>query len=158
MTKKSGHAALFLCRAARFCRLTFDLTAGMLSSTQEGRFMKSTPTRLAAFWLAVAGMAFFAMAASSPQCARTSENVTGPSLGAQGTADACTQGCIDAYQSAKKAEQARFKAAMAACNGDLVCREATSEAHDAIVLELVADKDACIANCAHQQGTGLGGQ
>lgn len=120
--------------------------------------MKSTRTLRVAFWLAVAGMAFFAMAASSPQCARTSESVTGPSLGAQGTADACTQGCIDSFQNAKKAEQARFKAAMAACNGDLACREAESDAHDAIVLELVADKDACIANCSHQQGTGLGGQ
>jgi len=120
--------------------------------------MKSTRTLRVAFWLAVAGMAFFAMAASSPQCARTSESVTGPSLGAQGTADACTQGCIDSYQLAKKAEQVRFKAAMVACNGDLACREAESDSHDAIVLELVADKDACIANCAHQQGTGLGGQ
>ena len=120
--------------------------------------MKSTPPRQAAFWLAVAGMAFFAMAASSPQCARTSENVTGPSLGAQGTADACTQGCIDSYQASKKAEQVRFKQAMAACNGDEACRHAESDIHDSIVAELVADKDACIANCAHQQGTGLGGQ
>src|SRR5262245_45292118 len=120
--------------------------------------MKSTPTRQLALWLAVAGMAFFAMAASSPQCARTSESVTGPSLGAQGTADACTQGCIDDYQTKKKAEIARFKTAMVVCNGDLACREAESVVHDAIVLELVADKDACIADCSHQQGTGVGGQ
>jgi len=120
--------------------------------------MKSTRTLRVAFWLAVAGMAFFAMAASSPQCARTSESVSGPSLGAQGTADACTQGCVDAYQNAKKAEQARFKNAMRACNGDLACRAAESAAHDAIVAELASDKDACIADCSHQQGTGLGGQ
>jgi hypothetical protein len=103
-------------------------------------------------------MAFFAMAASSPQCARTSESVTGPSLGAQGTADACTQGCVDSYQSSKKAEQVRFKAAMVACNGDLACRDAESVIHARIVDELAADKDACITNCTHQQGTGLGGQ
>jgi len=120
--------------------------------------MKSTRTLRVAFWLAVAGMAFFAMAASSPQCARTSENVTGPSLGAQGTADACTQGCIDSYQAAKKAEQVRHKAAMAACNGDEACRAAEGATTEAIKLELAADKDACIVNCAHQQGTGLGGQ
>ncbi|HET9233801.1 MAG TPA: hypothetical protein VFP10_06655 [Candidatus Eisenbacteria bacterium] len=120
--------------------------------------MKSTRTLRVAFWLAVAGMAFFAMAASSPQCARTSENVTGPGLDSQGAASACTQGCIDTYQTAKKAEQTRFKAAMAACNGDLVCRESQSAIHDAIVLELAADKDACIANCSHEQGTGTGGQ
>jgi hypothetical protein len=120
--------------------------------------MKSTRTLRVAFWLAVAGMAFFAMAASSPQCARTSESVTGPSLGAQGAADLCTQGCIDEYQVAKKALQAQFKLDMAACNGDIACREATAAAHDLLVDELVADKDACIANCSHQQGTGLGGQ
>jgi len=120
--------------------------------------MKSTRTLRVAFWLAVAGMAFFAMAASSPQCARTSESVTGPSLGAQGTADACTQGCIDSFQSARKAEQIRHKAAMSACNGDQACRDAEEAADIAIKAEQVVDKDACIANCAHQQGTGLGGQ
>jgi len=120
--------------------------------------MKSFRTRHAAFWLIVAGMAFFSMAASHPQCARTSESVTGPSLGAQGATDACTQDCIDAYQSAKKAEQTRFKAAMAACNTDQDCRAAESAAHDAIVAEMAEDKDACITNCQHQQGAGVGGQ
>lgn len=120
--------------------------------------MKSSRTRHAAFWLIVAGMAFFSMAASQPQCARTSENVSGPSLGAQGTTDECTQDCIGAYQTAKKAEQSRFKAAMSACNTDEACREAESAAHDEIVAELAGDKDACIANCSHQQGSGIGGQ
>ena len=120
--------------------------------------MKSSRTRHAAFWLLVAGMAFFSMAASHPQCARTSGSVTGPSLGAQGAADACSQDCIDAYQAAKKAEQARFKAAMAACNTDPACRDAESATHDEIVAEMAADKDACIIDCQHQQGSGLGGQ
>jgi hypothetical protein len=120
--------------------------------------MNSARTRTAAFWLIVTGMAFFSMAASNPQCARTPESVTGPSLGAQGTLDACSQGCIDTYQSAKKAEQTRFKEAMAACNNDPACRDAESAAHDEIVAELVADKDACITNCQHNQGSGIGGQ
>ena len=120
--------------------------------------MKSSRNRHAAFWMLVAGMAFFSMAASQPQCARSSEGVTGPSLGAQGTQDACSQDCIDTYQAAKKTEQARFKAAMAACNNDEACRAAVSAAHDEIVAELAADKDACIINCQHDQGTGLGGQ
>ena len=115
-------------------------------------------SKYAALWLLVAGLAFFALAASSPQCARSADNVTGPGLDAQGSADVCTQGCIDSYHIAKKAEQARFKAAMAVCNGDDACRDNQSAIHDAIVAELAADKDACIANCAHEQGAGTGGQ
>ena len=120
--------------------------------------MKSRRTLRVALWLAVAGMAFFAMAASSPQCARTAENATGPSLNSQGAADACTQACIDTYQAAKKQERIRFKAAMAACNGNTECRDNEAAAHEAIVAELEADKDACIANCSHEQGAGTGGQ
>jgi|GEM_PF-7025907 len=120
--------------------------------------MNSARTRNGAFWLLVTGMAFFTMAASNPQCARTSESVTGPSLGAQGTQDACNQDCVSTYQSAKKAEQARFKAAMAACNNDPACKDSESATHDEIVAELAADKDACVADCTHQQGSGIGGQ
>jgi hypothetical protein len=120
--------------------------------------MKSSRTRHAAFWSIVTGMAFFSMAASSPQCARTSQSVNGPSLGAQATADACSQDCVATYQAAKKGEQTRFKAAMTACNDDPACRAAESATHDEIVAELAADKDACITNCQHEQGTGIGGQ
>jgi hypothetical protein len=111
-----------------------------------------------ALWLVVSALSFFALAASSPQCARTSETPLAPSLGAQASDGACSQGCIDTFQQAKKAEQARFKEAMAACNGDEACRAAESATHDAIVEELTADKDGCIADCNHQQGTGTGGQ
>ena len=111
-----------------------------------------------ALWLVMSSLSFFALAASSPQCARTSETPLAPSLGAQASDGSCSQGCIETFQAAKKAEQTRFKAAMDACNGDPVCRDAESVAHDAIVTELAADKDACITDCNHQQGTGTGGQ
>ncbi len=120
--------------------------------------MQSSRTRQAAFWLIVTGMAFFAMAASNPQCARTSETALAPGLGAQAADGACSQDCIDTFQEAKKAEQARYKDAMSNCNGDEACREAESATHNSIVAELVADKDNCIVNCSHQQGTGVGGQ
>ena len=120
--------------------------------------MNSARIRHAAFWLIVTGMAFFSLAASSPQCSRTPVSVTGPSLGAQGSGDACSQGCIDVFQAAKRAEQVRFKAAMAACNTDADCRAAESATHDEIVAELAADKDACLVNCLHDQGGGVGGQ
>jgi len=117
-------------------------------------FMKS---KHAALWFAVAGLAFFALAASSPQCARTSETL-GPSLDSQAASSECSQACIDAYHTAKKAEQVRFKVAMNNCNGNPECRETESDLHESIVDELAADKDACIANCAHEQGAGTGGQ
>ena len=120
--------------------------------------MKATPTLQAAFWSAVAGMAFFAMAASSPQCTRTPESVNGLDLGTQGSENDCTQDCIDRFQGFKRQEQQRFKAVMAACNGDDACRARESALHDQVVAEIAADKDACIANCAHEQGTGVGGQ
>lgn len=121
--------------------------------------MNSARTLRVAFWLAIAAMAFFAMAASSPQCARSTDNPVTPALGTlEAGGNACVQGCIDAFQLAKKDEQARFKAAMAACNGDYGCRAEQSMIHDMIVAELVMDKDACVLDCEHQQGTAVGGQ
>ena len=121
--------------------------------------MKSTRTLRVAFWLAVAGMAFFAMAASSPQCARTSESPLTPSLSTQaGGNGACSQACIDDFQALRKAEIARFKSAIAACNGDQACKDAETLVDQAIKAEQVVDKDACIANCSHQQGAGTSGQ
>jgi len=116
-------------------------------------------SRYAALWLLVSALAFFAMASSSPQCARTSESPLVPSLNTQaGGNGACSQGCIDDFQAHKKDEQARFKGAMDACNGDETCQAEQSAIHDAIVAELVADKDACVTNCSHTQGSGTSGQ
>jgi len=108
-------------------------------------------------WLAVAVLAVFAMAASSPQCARTTENPMIPSLQPLGQSP-CNAGCLDAFKTDKAAEKTRFKAAMAACNGDLDCRAAESEIHNLIVAELVVVKDDCLLDCQHQQGAGTGGQ
>ena len=68
------------------------------------------------------------------------------------------QGCQDTFKTAKKEEQARYKAAKKACNGDAACQEEEAAIHDYINDELVADKDACIDNCNHQQGAASGGQ
>ena len=120
--------------------------------------MNSARTLRVAFWLAMAAMAFFAMAASSPQCARGTDSPVTPELGTLAGGNPCVQACIDYFQQAKRDEWVRFKAAQAACNGDKDCRAEQSMIHSMIVDELVADKDACIVNCEHQQGTALGGQ
>ena len=121
--------------------------------------MKSLSPLRVSLWVLVAGMAFFVMAASSPQCARSDDRALNPSFETQGDAIGfCVQICIDDFQAAKKVEQARHKAAMRACNADPVCQYEESWLHDMIVLELVAIKDACIVACEHQQGAAAGGQ
>ena len=107
-------------------------------------------------WSGVAISAFFAMAASAPQCSRTEEMPLNPSIESLADGNPCVQGCIADYQAAKKAEQARFKAAMEACNGDSGCREDEAIIHELILGELVQAKDDCIVNCDHQQGSGTG--
>ena len=106
----------------------------------------------------IAGVAFFAMAASSPQCARTEDSAMSPQVGALAEGNTCTQGCIDAFQSAMKSEQARFKAAIQACEGDEACEAAAEAEHEAMIGEIQADKADCFQNCTHEQGGGTSGQ
>ena len=70
----------------------------------------------------------------------------------------CVQDCQDAFKEAKKAEQARFKAAKKACNGEPGCQAEETAIHALINKEINADKDACIQACNHQQGEASGGQ
>ena len=121
--------------------------------------MKSLSPLRGTFWVLVAVMSVFVMASSSPQCARSNDLALNPTL--QNTGDAfgfCKQECIDQFQLDKKDEQARHKDAIKACNGDIDCKQAESDLHNAIIADLVLVKDACIVACEHQQGAGLAGQ
>jgi hypothetical protein len=106
----------------------------------------------------VAISTFFAMAGSAPQCSRTEEMSLNPTLESLADGNPCVQACIGDYQTAKKAEQVRFKAAMEACNGSSDCREEEATIHDQVLGELAQAKDDCIVNCEHQQGDATGGQ
>jgi hypothetical protein len=122
--------------------------------------MKRTQPATQALWLAIGVTAFFVMASSSPQCARSSDHALNPTLDAATSnpvAD-CKQGCIETFQHDKAEEQARHKAAVAGCNGDGDCKSRESELHSSIIDDLVAIKDACKLACEHQQGSGIGGQ
>jgi hypothetical protein len=119
--------------------------------------MKRVLTTKMTLWLALATATVVLMAASSPQCARSADTVSGPALQTS-AANTCVQDCQATFKAAKKEEQARYKAAKAACNGDAECRAEEAAIHDYINDELVADKDACIDNCNHQQGAATGGQ
>lgn len=119
--------------------------------------MKSLKPLRISFWMAIAALSFFAMAASSPQCARSTDTLNGPALQTS-AANTCVQDCQAVFKAAKKEEIARHKAAVKACNGDLECKAEEAAIHDYINNEIVADKDACIDACSHQQGTAVGGQ
>jgi len=121
--------------------------------------MKSTlPIRSTIFWFAIGVMVFFTMAASSPQCAR-SDNAVAPVLTTQaGDGNPCVWACQDDFKAAKLAEKEDYREAKALCNGDYDCLAEAEAAHQMLVAEIVADKDACIAACSHEQGTATGGQ
>src|SRR5262245_47513336 len=106
----------------------------------------------------IAGAAFFAMAASSPQCARIEDSATSPQVGSLAEGNVCTQDCIDAFQTAMKSEQARFKAAIQACEGDSTCEAEQEALHESMIGEIQADKADCFTNCGHEQGGGTSGQ
>lgn len=121
--------------------------------------MKSLSPLRGTFWVLVAVMSIFVMASSSPQCARSNDLALNPTLGTTGDPlGPCKQDCVTQFQIDKKAEQARHKTAVAACDGDYDCKTQEAALHDQIVTELVNNKDACILACEHQQGAGLGGQ
>ena len=106
----------------------------------------------------IAGAAFFAMAASSPQCARTEDLSTSPTVGTLADGNPCIEDCIGAFQTAMKAEQARFKTAIQTCEGDSACEAEQEAIHEAMIGEIQADKADCFDNCQHEQGDGSGGQ
>jgi hypothetical protein len=116
------------------------------------KLSRSIPT------LGIAATAFFALAASSPQCARTNDLSVNPTVGTLSDGSLCVQNCIDDFQASMRSEKNRFKEALAACDGDEACRDAEEALHESIIGELTADKDTCIENCGHEQGGGSSGQ
>jgi hypothetical protein len=118
-------------------------------------------SKYAALWLVVAGLAFFAMAASSPQCARSSDSVVSPGLNPNTGPDPvkqCQQDCDATAREQERAERKRHRTADKACNGDQACHIQEDALHAAILIEIEADRLSCQDNCTHQQGAGLGGQ
>jgi len=106
----------------------------------------------------IAGAAFFAMSASSPQCSRTEDLTTSPAVGTLADGNPCIQDCIDAFQTAMKEEQSRFKTAIQACDGDTACENEQEAIHESMIGEIQADKADCMQNCSHEQGGGDSGQ
>ena len=122
--------------------------------------MKSLKPLRITFWMAIAALSFFAMAASSPQCARTSDRSADVSLNplAPDPVKACERDCRAAARVATRDERKRHRLASKACNGDVQCHLEEDALHEAILAEIAADEAACIDDCQHQQGAAAGGQ
>ena len=108
-------------------------------------------------WLGLAALSFFLLASSSPQCAKA----TDPELSLttqDGEGNPCVFACQDEFKIAKKNLQEDYRAAKAACEGNLECLEEAEAIRDALNEEIVGDKNTCVEACNHQQGTATGGQ
>lgn len=115
----------------------------------------------AALWLAVAVLAVFAMAASSPQCARSTDEVVSPGLETLNTPDpvkVCQRDCDATRRVAIREERKRHRLASRACNGDMTCQTEEEMLHQSILAEIDSDHAACLIACEHNQGAGSGGQ
>lgn len=108
-------------------------------------------------WVGLAALAFFLLAASSPQCAKTTDPSVSLSTQA-GDGNPCVAACQDVFKAAKKELQEDYRLAKDLCEGDWECLEEAEAIRDALNEELVADKNACLDSCKHQQGGAEGGQ
>lgn len=118
-------------------------------------------SRYALLWLCLAALATFAMASSSPQCARTSDQVLAPGLESLNTPDpvkVCQRDCDAAARTDTRIERKRHREALQTCNGDPVCAAEEDAMHQSILAEIEGDLLACRTACEHQQGSGTGGQ
>jgi hypothetical protein len=108
-------------------------------------------------WLLIAVMAFFAMAASSPQCAQSTQD-----RGLNPVFDPLTNECITKCNNDWREDwidvKAEFKMAKAECNGVPGCINEAAIIHDAAILEINGDRDDCKEDCEHLQGGVIGGQ
>jgi len=103
------------------------------------------------------GLAVLAMAASSPQCARTQDTPLGVSsgLGLNDEASDCQESCANAANEARRTERDRFVEAIKNCQ-DADCRQEEALFHASIIQEIAADQVGCNGSC-HNQGEGSGG-
>ena len=123
------------------------------------RFMKSRSPIRNSLWLLIAVMAFFAMAASSPQCASSDDAALNPTLAPlAGGGNPCIDACNEESKARKRIVLMQKKACLNACNGEPGCRSECSIIADALMMEINEDRDACKLVCQHEQGAATGGQ
>ncbi len=118
------------------------------------------PYRRISFF-AIAGMAFFALAASEPQCARVGDQVVSPdgtSLNSnKGGVSQCVRACVDEAQQRRADEKDLHHTNLKSCAGDWQCHQEEEARHESVMEQIAMDQRDCKALC-HNQGGGHGGQ
>ena len=109
-------------------------------------------------WLLIAVMAFFAMAASSPQCASSDDAAVNPTLAPLAAGNDCIIACNEESKARKRVLNIQHKACITACNRDMECRDECTMIKAAIQVEINEDRDDCKLVCQHEQGAATGGQ
>ena len=112
------------------------------------------------------GFAFVALAAvlglaavGLSQCRMVDDTVTGVDLSANSGLSArsdCVHQCNEKYKACRRAEDARHKAAKAACS-DNACKKAEDRLHQANHKECVRQMQLCKRNC-YNEGSGNAGR
>ena len=120
--------------------------------------MKSRSPIRNSLWLLIAVMAFFAMAASSPQCASSDDAALNPTLAPLGAGNPCIDACNEESKARKRIVKMEKKSCLDACNGEPGCRSECSVIADALMIEINEDRDVCKLVCQHEQGAATGGQ
>lgn len=121
--------------------------------------MKSRSPIRNSLWLLIAVMAFFAMAASSPQCASSDDAALNPTLAPlEAGGNPCIIACNEESKAAKRILNIQHKSCLDACNGDMACRDECTAIKAMLIEEINADRDACKLVCTHEQGAADGGQ
>jgi hypothetical protein len=105
-----------------------------------------------AAWLMLACLAFFSLAASSPQCSRSADPVLGAdveTLSEKGSEliSQCKQNCRDDAEALFAAEETRHQAALAACGGDKNCISAENKLNRRNVNRIKDDRSECLEDC-----------
>jgi len=88
------------------------------------------------------------------QCRLASDTITGIDAQASrlSSKGACVKSCNDVYESAKRAEEERFRDATKACGKDKDCRDRVKSDHDRITDQLDDARKACKKGCYNEGG------
>jgi hypothetical protein len=94
------------------------------------------------------------------QCRLVGDTVTGVELetstSVAGRSD-CVKDCNDTFKAAKRAEDARHKAAARACGRDKVCKNQEQVTYKRNLLAIVNAMKVCKRSC-YNEGSGVGGR
>jgi len=116
----------------------------------------SRTPRLLGFGL-VAAVALV-VATSLTQCRMVDDRITSVDLKAGASArSTCMQRCMDQFRARKRAEDQRYRNALAACGDDRNCRKDEKQTHKERDASNVRMMQECKRTC-YNEGAGLGGR